>query len=617
MKAPIAILSAGWNRLRHQTGLHNTSTTFQGTMKLALPEPAELRPHGVRRTGRPYRSRPAVACAIATLAGAWVAATNAVYAQSLGPAFQGGYGVRDLGAPPGASDFGGCIRFKMGDDSTLLVDGYLPDGEDSEVFAVRVKRDATGHIAGFEGSATWLLHAPGNPSLSIDVSGLYSGLDYGPNGALLYPTWDASIAQIRPGGTGPTRFDRTADLGIDGRVKGLAFVPPGFPGAGRLKLTAYRWLDTSVLPDGAGTFAIATPARSSDVTSAEGFVYAKAGLPGFAKPGVLIAFNGDSVVKAYDIDANGDPVVGTERLFLGDFSYPRGATVDPLTGDFLFSSSVVGSSRVLVVGSLAAPPPEVTLTSPADGARFVAPANVSLWAVAKQEGGAIARVEFLMGSTLIATRIPPALNEVPVELTAGEFSFRAIAYDAGGQSATSKVVHVSVVNEGPVVTLLYPTNDTMRGACSDLTFTAKLRRGNSPIDTFKLWEGEHLLMHRPVDQDAATTFVSLRHVAEGTHSYRFEAIDLNGLIATAMVTNVIVEPLPFRKLSIHHYSHDSLLFCYRSNEGDRCVWESSPGVISPSWAPFLTNTAPAGLWQLAQPFSSAKPAEYYRVRQVP
>jgi hypothetical protein len=65
-------------------------------------------------------------------------------------------------------------------------------------------------------------------------------------------------------------------------------------------------------------------------------------------------------VSTYEVDANGDPLVGTRRTFISGLSGAEGAVIDPVTGDFLFST-FGGGNRVIVVTGFAVPEPETVI----------------------------------------------------------------------------------------------------------------------------------------------------------------------------------------------------------------------------------------------------------------
>jgi endoglucanase len=93
--------------------------------------------------------------------------------------------------------------------------------------------------------------------------------------------------------------------------------------------------------------------------------------------------------------------------------------------------------------------PTVSLTSPANGATFTAPATISLNANAGDSDGTIARVEFLNGNTIIATdtMAPYAFSFTGV--AAGMYPLSARAVDNLGAVTVSNIANV-IVN--PVVT---------------------------------------------------------------------------------------------------------------------------------------------------------------------
>jgi regulation of enolase protein 1 (concanavalin A-like superfamily) len=84
-------------------------------------------------------------------------------------------------------------------------------------------------------------------------------------------------------------------------------------------------------------------------------------------------------------------------------------------------------------------PPSVTLTAPANGAQFDAPATIQLTASASDAGGSIQHVQFFNGATLIGTDTTSpyavAVNNVPE----GSYTLRAVALDNGGATASSSV----------------------------------------------------------------------------------------------------------------------------------------------------------------------------------
>jgi hypothetical protein len=165
----------------------------------------------------------------------------------------------------------------------------------------------------------------------------------------------------------------------------LNFVPAGFPGAGRFKVTSWSpgaWFDVTLAPDGLGTFDFASVTRILGFPrSVESFAYVPLGSPLFAAPSVLVNEYSDGNVVAYEVDANGDPVLATRQVVLSDLNGPEGVAVDPLTGDVVISSFIL--NRIFVIRGFAVPaggeappipppPPgrfDISLTCPARASR--------------------------------------------------------------------------------------------------------------------------------------------------------------------------------------------------------------------------------------------------------
>ncbi|MEL7039701.1 MAG: pre-peptidase C-terminal domain-containing protein [Cyanobacteria bacterium J06592_8] len=270
------------------------------------------------------------------------------------------------------------------DSDTLLVTGD-PYSPEATIYEVDLLRDPdTNSITGYAGPATFLANAPGinitNPDVEtdpdIEVGGLDGGLVVAPNGTLLYTTWfDNSIGQILPGSTDPDEFIDLSALGIDPPSTGaLTIVPEGFPGEGRLKITSFdngNFYDALLIPDDDGTYDISLEG-SVDLTPAddtfrglEGITYVDDSYPNFTADSVLVAEYSTNRITAFEVDGLGNPVPETERTFLEDFPRPGGGsifalTVDPVTGDLLFTIDAGDSLNSQIVLITDEAPPTAT-----------------------------------------------------------------------------------------------------------------------------------------------------------------------------------------------------------------------------------------------------------------
>jgi hypothetical protein len=64
-------------------------------------------------------------------------------------------------------------------------------------------------------------------------------------------------------------------------------------------------------------------------------------------------------IGVYEVDSNGNPVKATRQAFITGLSGAEGAAIDPVTGDFLFSTFGVEAGDVLLRVEGFVPPPPV------------------------------------------------------------------------------------------------------------------------------------------------------------------------------------------------------------------------------------------------------------------
>ena len=279
------------------------------------------------------------------LVGKGQAVVSSVQAAKLVPFFSNVYSLINLGSVRQLPPAYGGLTFKPRDPNTLLIGG-LADTPDSAIYSVKVKRGRDKHINGFD-AATFFAKSPGT-----GVGGIDAGLTYNPKGdVLFYTTYDDnSIGQIKRGSREPNKQIALNSIGIASSVGALGFVPEGFAGAGRLKITSYSanlFYDTTITPDRSGTYDISRPSKSTKLSGGvDSFVYIKAGNPRFPKDSLLMAEYDTNKISAYTLDVKGDPIAATRRDFITGISDHSptaltgtiGATVDPMTGDVLFST---------------------------------------------------------------------------------------------------------------------------------------------------------------------------------------------------------------------------------------------------------------------------------------
>lgn len=94
-------------------------------------------------------------------------------------------------------------------------------------------------------------------------------------------------------------------------------------------------------------------------------------------------------------------------------------------------------------GMLGTEPPAVTISAPAEGARFAAGANISISATASDADGSVASVDFLADSDLLVTDATAPFTTTWSNAPTGTHVLRVIAVDdVGATSSKQVVVHV-------------------------------------------------------------------------------------------------------------------------------------------------------------------------------
>jgi regulation of enolase protein 1 (concanavalin A-like superfamily) len=109
------------------------------------------------------------------------------------------------------------------------------------------------------------------------------------------------------------------------------------------------------------------------------------------------------------------------------------------------TTAVVDSLTVRQSGTPVNQPPLVSLTAPAQGAQFTAPATIALAASASDPEGRLMGVRFYAGTTLLATDTSAPYSFSWSAVPAGTYSLTAVAEDADGASATSAAVSIAVI----------------------------------------------------------------------------------------------------------------------------------------------------------------------------
>jgi hypothetical protein len=176
-------------------------------------------------------------------------------------------------------------------------------------------------------------------------------------------------------------------------------------------------------------------------------------------------------------------------------------------------------------------PPTVSVTGPANGSNFTAPANITVSANASDSNGTVSKVDFYRNGVLIGTDTTSPYALAMSSLAAGSYSLSAKATDNAGAATTSAAISITATTTGVVQlvppTITAPANgaivsgtsatvswNAVSGAAGYLLRCEDLS-GTTPLDTRNTWNGTVFLY---IDKYTATS-ITLKVVAG--HSYRF------------------------------------------------------------------------------------------------
>ena len=295
---------------------------------------------------------PAVSALVATFL---LLAPEPAGAQTVEPPYDASYTLTNLGSVPSLPTRYGGLTFLTGNPNVLVIGGNA-NVVGGALYSIGVTRDGLNHITGFTGTAALFSEGQYNDG----------GVIFGPSNVLFYTRFPTNeIGEIKSGSTTTDKVVALTPLGIGSSVGALNFVPAGFPGAGQLKIVSYntgQWYTASFASDGTGTYNITSPVLNTTIdVGPEGFVYVPVGSPIFPSgTSMLVAEYGNDVIATYQIDGSGNPTPASRAVFVTGLTGAEGSVIDPVTGDFLFST--FGEINQVIVVQGFSPPPTNTPT---------------------------------------------------------------------------------------------------------------------------------------------------------------------------------------------------------------------------------------------------------------
>jgi len=151
--------------------------------------------------------------------------------------------------------------------------------------------------------------------------------------------------------------------------------------------------------------------------------------------------------------------------------------------------TATNSISITVTNLIADVPPTLSITNPAPGASFQAPATFSIGASASDSDGIVTNVEFLVNSTVVGNSTATPYSATATGLGAGTYTLSAIASDNGGLRSTNSITVTVATGTIAPITLLNPAVTANTFSFSFATRTGVTYQGQfvSPLGATNNW----------------------------------------------------------------------------------------------------------------------------------
>ncbi len=205
-------------------------------------------------------------------------------------------------------------------------------------------------------------------------------------------------------------------------------------------------------------------------------------------------------------------------------------------------------------------PPVISLTAPANGAAYTAPATVMLSATANDVDGTVSRVDFYRSGILIASDATSPYSATWSNAPAGTYSLTAVATDNSGSTMTSAPVTIRVdgpINQLPTVALTSPVTGASFSAPTTVALIATAGDADGSIARVDFYAGSTLIA-----SDATSPYsVTWINARPGTYSITAAATDNSGGRTSSAPVTVTLRPA--EAVFAASADHNTLVTSYR------------------------------------------------------
>ena len=184
-------------------------------------------------------------------------------------------------------------------------------------------------------------------------------------------------------------------------------------------------------------------------------------------------------------------------------------------------------------------PPSISLTAPANGATFAAPASITVSASASDLDGSVTAVDFYAGTTLIASDTTSPFSVGWNNVAAGSYQLTARARDNGGAVTTSsaRTITVSGGNQAPAVSLSTPANGSTFAAAATITLSATASDPDGAVAVVEFYRGGTTL----IGSDTTSPYsVTWSNAPAGNYTLTAVARDNAGATTTSAARSITV-----------------------------------------------------------------------------
>jgi len=210
------------------------------------------------------------------------------------------------------------------------------------------------------------------------------------------------------------------------------------------------------------------------------------------------------------------------------------------------NSREASTNKVQLLISITNSAPAANITTPANNAVFVTPANIPITAAASDTDGTISQVEIFQGTTSLGVFTSAPYSLTWSNVLSGSYGLTARATDNYGLITTSAVVTV-IADNAPTVTLTAPVNGANFPVSStNLTLTASASDSDGTISQVEFFQGSTSLGVKT----GSPYQITWTNATTGVYALTARATDNLGIISTSSVNTIVVDNPPMVTLTV-------------------------------------------------------------------